>query len=98
MEHELSVTVSSGRTRDRLDRCVRENMARGEPQQSNRHAMSGVAEIPLTLARGWLDANRAHHAAVLVFQKMAVVDKRSDDVGTAEVQAQLHARVNRARS
>jgi hypothetical protein len=87
MRHEHSVTASNGRARARLDRGVCESKARAEPQQGNRQAMSGVAGIPLTLARGWLDADCAHHAAVLMFQEMAVVDEGSDHVGIAEVHA-----------
>ena len=35
--------------------------------------------------------NHSHHAAVFVFQQMAVVEERADDIGIAEVHAQLDA-------
>ena len=34
----------------------------------------------------------AHHAAVFVFQQVAVVEKRAYDIGIAEIHAQLDAR------
>ena len=37
------------------------------------------------------DLNHAHHAAVFVFEKMAVVEKRADDLGIAKIHAELDA-------
>ena len=38
-----------------------------------------------------IDANRSHHPAVFVFQKVAVVDKGANDVGVAKIHANFNA-------
>src|SRR6202042_1365970 len=37
------------------------------------------------------DADRSHHAAVLVLQKVAMIDKGANSVGITEIHAQAHA-------
>ena len=44
-----------------------------------------------------LDADSSHHAAVLVVEKLAVIDEGADDVRVAEIHAQAHARVSSMR-
>ncbi len=48
--------------------------------------------------RGGLDADQAHHSAVLVFEKMAVIDKCSHRVRIAKVHAEFDAGILRASS
>ena len=40
--------------------------------------------------------NGSHHAAVLVFEQMAVVDKSADAIGIAEIHPQANARIGQA--
>src|SRR5580700_4013956 len=42
-----------------------------------------------------LDANGAHHAAVFMFQKVAVIDERADAIRVAEIDSDSDERVER---
>ena len=41
--------------------------------------------------RRWIDSDRAHHAFVFVFQKMAMIDEGSHRIRVAKVHAQANA-------
>src|SRR5580704_14431547 len=48
-------------------------------------------------AVGWVDADKAHHAAVFVFEKMAVIHKSSDGIRIAKIHAQADAGILQVR-
>src|SRR5580704_14236119 len=48
-------------------------------------------------AVGWVDADKAHHSAVFVFEKMAVIHKSSNGIWIAKIHAQAHAGILQVR-
>ena len=71
-------------------------IGRDERRGRKIHLKSGRPESGSCLGDSWrklappgsgVDPNRTHHAAVLVIQQMAMINKRSDDRGIAEIHA-----------
>ena len=48
-------------------------------------------------AVGWVDADKAHHAAVFVFEKMAVIYESASGIWIAKIHAQAHAGILQVR-
>src|SRR5579863_3131392 len=59
-------------------------------------AYGGTFVLPLSHRGffGGLDADQTHHAVIFMLEKMAVIDKRADGMGIAEVHANAHAGIS----